>query len=51
MKVALCRCNGKRREVCKNVLETDTFTSSNDQTTDKINQKFDCNEKLPNYVQ
>ena len=26
---------------CKNVLETDTFTCSNDQTTYKINYKFD----------
>ena len=26
-------------------LEVDTFTCSNDQTTYKINHKFDCNEK------
>ena len=35
------KCNGKRCEVCKNVLETDTFTCSNDQTICKINHKFD----------
>ena len=44
-KVGSCKCKGKRCEVCKNVLETDTFTCSNDQTTYKINHKFDCNEK------
>ena len=31
--------------MCKNVLKTDMFTCSNDQTTNKINHKFDCNEK------
>ena len=55
-KVGSCKCNGKRCEVCKNVLETDTFTCSNDQTTYKINRKFDCNQKpnvlsILNYVQ
>ena len=29
-KVGSCKCNGKRCEPCKNVLETDTFTCSND---------------------
>ena len=36
--------------MCKNVLETDTFTCSNDQTTYKINHKFDCNEKCLVYL-
>ena len=27
------KCNGKRCEVCKNVLDNDTFTCNNDQTT------------------
>ena len=36
-KVGSCKCNGNRCEVCKNVLETDTFTCSNDLTTYKIN--------------
>ena len=31
-KVGSYKCKGKRCEVCKNVLETDTFTCSNDQT-------------------
>ena len=31
--------------MCKIVFETDTFTCSNDQTTCKINHKFECNEK------
>ena len=39
-KVRSCKCNGKRCEVCKYVLETDRFTCSNDQTTSKINHKF-----------
>ena len=44
-KVGSCKCNGKRCEVCINVLETDTFICSNDQTTYKIKHRFDCNEK------
>ena len=49
-KVGLCKCNGKHCEVCKNVLETDTFICSNDQTTYKINHKFDCIEKCLVYL-
>ena len=49
-KVGLCKCNGKHCEVCKNVLETDTSTCSNGQTTYKINHKFDCNEKCLAYL-
>ena len=37
-KVRSCKCKGKRWKICKNVLETDTFTCSNDQITYKINQ-------------
>ena len=44
------KCKGERCEVCKDVLETDTFTCSNDQTTYKINHKFDCNEKCLVYL-
>ena len=36
-KVGSCKCNGNRYEVCKNALETDTFTCSNDLTSYKIN--------------
>ena len=32
-KVGSCKCNGKHCLLCKNVLETATFTCSNDQTT------------------
>ena len=49
-KVGSCKCNGKHFEVCKNVLETGTFTCSNDQTTYKINHKVDCNEKCLVYL-
>ena len=36
--------------MCKNVLETDTFTCSNDQTPCKINYKVDCKEKCLVYL-
>ena len=49
-KVGSCKCNRKGCEVCKNVLETDTLTCSDDQTTYKINHKFDCNEKCLVYL-
>ena len=49
-KVRSCKCNDKRCEACKNVLETDTFACSNDQTTYKINHKFDWNEKCLVYL-
>ena len=32
-KIGSCKCISKWCEVCKNVLETDTFICSNDQTT------------------
>ena len=44
------KCQGKRCEVCKNVLETDTLTCSNAQTTYKVNHKFDCNEECLVYL-
>ena len=44
-KVGSFKCNDKCCEVRKNVLETDRFNCSNDQTTYKIYHKFDCNEK------
>ena len=49
-KVGSCKCNGKGCELCKNVLETDAFACSNDETTYKINHKFDCNEKCLVYL-
>ena len=45
-KVGSCKCKGKCCKVCENILETDTFTCSDDQTTYKINHKFDCNENF-----
>ena len=50
MKVGLCKCNGKLCEVCKNILKTDTYTFSNDQTTYIINHKFDCNKNCLVYL-
>ena len=38
----LCKCHGKRCEVCLNVNKTSTFTSSVTHETYKINHKFDC---------
>ena len=35
-KVGPCKCNGKRCEVCKYVLEIDTFTCSDIQTTSTV---------------
>ena len=49
-KVGSCKCKGKRCEVSKNVLATDTFTCSNDQITYKINHKFGCSEKFLTYL-
>ena len=40
-KIGSLKCNDKRCEMCQNVLETDIFTYNNDQTTYKINHKFD----------
>ena len=48
--VGSCKCNDKYCEVCKNVLETDTSICSNDQTTYKINRKFNCNENCLVYL-
>ena len=36
--------------MCENVLETNTFTCSNDKTTYKINHKFDCDKKCLVYL-
>ena len=40
-----CKCYGKRCEVCENVTETLTFTSTATQNTYKINHHFNCSEK------
>ena len=49
-KVGSGKCNGKRCEVRKNVLKTDTFTCNNNQTTYKTNHKFDCNRNCLVYL-
>ena len=43
--VGSCKCYGKRCEVCDNVTETSTFTSTVTQNTYKINHQFNCSEK------
>ena len=50
MKVRSCKTNDEG-EVCKNILETGTFTYSNDQIAyRRISRKFDCNEKCLLYL-
>ena len=44
------KCKGKRRQVCNNITEADSFTCSNDQLNFKINHRFDCNEKCLIYL-
>ena len=40
----------KRCQVCNNITEADSFTSSNDQTSFKINHRFDSNERCLIYL-
>ena len=49
-KAGSCKCKGKRCENCKNVLEIDTCTCSNDLTIYKINYQFNCDEKCLVYL-
>ena len=44
------KCDGKRREVCINVNETSTFTSTVTGETYMINHRFDCNERCLIYL-
>ena len=39
------KCGGKRCDVCINVNETSTFTSTLTGETNIINHRFDCNER------
>ena len=48
--VGSCKCYGKRCEVCDNVTETSTFTSTVTQNTYKINHQFNCSEKCLVYL-
>ena len=48
--VGSCKCYGKQCEVCDNVTETLTFTSTTTQNTYKINNQFNCIEKWLVYL-
>ena len=48
--VGSCKCYGKRCEVCGNVTETSTFTSTVAQNMYKINHQFNCSEKCLVYL-
>ena len=43
-------CKSKRCQVCHNITEADSFTCSNDETSFKINHRFDCNERCSIYL-
>ena len=45
-----CKCYGKRCEVCENVTETSTFTSTATQNTYKKNHQFNCSDKCLVYL-
>ena len=44
------KCNKPLREVCINVIETDTFTSTATAESFKINHKFNCDDKCFIYL-
>ena len=44
------KCTKKRREVCKNINITDSFTSSVNQNTYKINHNLNCDDKCLIYL-
>ena len=48
--VASYKCSGKRCEICINVNETSTFTSTVTGETYIINHRFDCNERCLVYL-
>ena len=45
-----CKCKGNRCQVCLNVSETKTFTSTVTNMSYKINHSFDCNGKSLIYL-
>ena len=49
-KVRSCCCGRKRCQVCLNVTETDSFTSTPTNKTYKINHLFNCSEKCLVYL-
>ena len=44
------KCNGKRCQVCINVTESNTFSSSVDKKEYVINHSFNCNDKCIIYL-
>ena len=44
------KCKGKRCQVCNNITEADSFTSSNDHINFKINHRSDWNERCLLYL-
>ena len=49
-KTVSCKCKGNRCQVCLNVSETKTFTSTVTDMSYKINDSFDCNGKCLIYL-
>ena len=49
-KTGSCKCKGNRCQVCLNVSETETFTSTVTHMSYKINHSFDCNDKCLIYL-
>ena len=44
------KCNGKRCQICMNVTESNTFSSSVDKKEYVINHSFNCNDKCIIYL-
>ena len=49
-RVGSFKCGGRRCQVCLNVTETETFTSTSTNQTYKINHEFNCNESSLIYL-
>ena len=49
-RVGSFKCWGRRSQVCLNVTETETFTSTSTNQTYKINHEFNCNESSLIYL-
>ena len=49
-RVGSFKCGGRCCQVCLNVMETETFTSTSTNQTYKINHEFNCNESSLIYL-
>ena len=49
-RIGSCKCKGNRCQVCLNVSETETFTSTVTHPSYKINHSFDCNDEYLIYL-